>query len=143
MVLDSLVAVVLLMPATAKVVRDREPNTVQVHVFLVCDQFRGVEAALPPAYDPRGNPHRYGRRQHPADSAYHRVGVTHQGTKAKAGEAWVHDGSLWIAKKDTPAKPETAGEDWVIAARKGRDGERGPKGKDAIPEAPIKLKDQA
>lgn len=71
------------------------------------------------------------------------AGYWREGTKAKAGEAWVHDGSLWIAKKDTPAKPESVGEDWVIAARKGRDGERGPKGKDATPEAPIKLKDQA
>lgn len=70
-------------------------------------------------------------------------GYWREGTKAKAGEAWVQDGSLWIAKKDTSAKPETAGEDWVIAARKGRDGERGPRGKDATPEAPIKLKDQA
>lgn len=70
-------------------------------------------------------------------------GYWREGTKAKAGEAWVHDGSLWIAKKDTPAKPDAAGEDWVIAARKGRDGERGQKGKDATPEVPIKLKDKA
>lgn len=64
-----------------------------------------------------------------------------EGTKAKAAEAWVHDGSLWIATKDTSTKPETAGSDWIIAARKGRDGERGQKGLDGSPPAPIKLKD--
>lgn len=48
-------------------------------------------------------------------------GYWRDGTKAKACEAWVQDGSLWIAKRDTTAKPESKSEDWVLAARKGRD----------------------
>lgn len=67
------------------------------------------------------------------------AGYWRDGTKAKASEAWVHDGSLWIATKDTSAKPESANADWVIAARRGRDGERGQKGLDGSPPAPIKL----
>lgn len=68
------------------------------------------------------------------------AGYWREGTKAVPGEAWVHDGSLFIAVKATTAKPST-GDDWIIAARKGRDGERGQKGMDATPVQPIKLKD--
>lgn len=68
------------------------------------------------------------------------AGYWREGTKAQAGEAWVHDGSLWIACKSTPTKPVTGTDDWIIAARKGRDGERGAKGVDGSPPAPIKLK---
>lgn len=67
------------------------------------------------------------------------AGYWREGTKAVPGEAWVHDGSLWIALKATPAQPKV-GDDWIIAARKGRDGERGIKGADGAPPAPIKLK---
>ena len=66
-------------------------------------------------------------------------GYWRDGTKAQAGEAWVHDGSLYIAKNATSAKPESNSQDWIIAARKGRDGERGQKGADGAPPAPIKL----
>lgn len=66
-------------------------------------------------------------------------GYWREGTKAAANEAWVHDGSLWIATKATASKPESRSEDWIIAARKGRDGERGNPGKDGTPPAPIKL----
>lgn len=69
------------------------------------------------------------------------AGYWREGTKAVAGEAWVHDGSLWIAKSPTSAKPESRSEEWIIAARKGRDGERGAKGTDGVPPAPIKLRD--
>lgn len=69
------------------------------------------------------------------------AGYWREGTKAEAGEAWVHDGSLWIARKSTPTKPSTGMDDWIIAARKGRDGERGAKGIDGTPPAPIKLRD--
>ncbi|RCW73814.1 hypothetical protein [Pseudorhodoferax soli] len=62
-----------------------------------------------------------------------------EGTKAKACEAWVHDGSLWIATKDTSGKPQAQSEDWIIAARKGRDGESIVKTIQAGPPAPIKL----
>jgi hypothetical protein len=67
------------------------------------------------------------------------AGYWRDGTKAQAGEAWVHDGSLWIATKATSTKPESRSEEWIIAARKGRDGERGQKGADAVPVVPIKL----
>jgi len=66
-------------------------------------------------------------------------GYWRDGAKAKAGEAWVHDGSLWIATKDNSIKPDTISGLWIIAARKGRDGERGAKGQDSTPPAPIKL----
>jgi hypothetical protein len=67
------------------------------------------------------------------------AGYWREGTKAQAGEAWVHDGSLWIAVKDCQSKPATNDDGWIIAARKGRDGERGQKGADAGPVSPIKL----
>ena len=67
------------------------------------------------------------------------AGYWREGTKAKSGEAWVQDGSLWIAIKDTGTKPATNDEGWIIAARKGRDGERGQKGADSTPIQPIKL----
>jgi hypothetical protein len=67
------------------------------------------------------------------------AGYWREGTKAKSGEAWVQDGSLWIAIKDTGTKPATNDEGWIIAARKGRDGERGQKGADSAPIQPIKL----
>lgn len=67
------------------------------------------------------------------------AGYWREGTKAKACEAWVHDGSLWIATKDTAGKPQTQSEDWVIAARKGRDGESIVKTVPSGPPAPIKL----
>nr|AER23955.1 hypothetical protein var078 [Variovorax sp. HH01] len=51
------------------------------------------------------------------------AGYWREGTKAKAGEAWVHDGSTFYAKKDTTAKPESKSDDWIIGARRGRDGE--------------------
>lgn len=63
-------------------------------------------------------------------------GYWRDGTKSKACEAWVHDGSLWIAKRDTTAKPESKNEDWVLSARRGRDAEPVPK---AAPVGTIKV----
>jgi len=71
----------------------------------------------------------------------HGKGYWREGVKAAANEAWTHDGCMWIATKATAAKPEVSSPDWFLAARKGRDGERGAKGQDAVPPAPIKLKD--
>lgn len=68
------------------------------------------------------------------------AGYWRDGSTAKAGEAWVHDGSLWIATKDSDVKPDTNSGNWIIAARKGRDGERGARGKDGAPPAPIPVK---
>lgn len=67
------------------------------------------------------------------------AGYWRDGTKAKAAEAWVHDGSTWIAARDTVSKPESKGADWIIAARKGRDGETTVKTINAGPAIPIKL----
>jgi hypothetical protein len=64
-----------------------------------------------------------------------------EGKLAKAGESMTHDGALWIAKRDTSAKPclERA-EDWILAARKGRDGKDGRNGIDKT--APVKTIDR-
>lgn len=67
-------------------------------------------------------------------------GYWSEGTKAQAGEAWVHGGSTYFAKHPTTSKPDAKSEDWIIAARRGRDGERGQKGADGSPPAPIKLR---
>lgn len=53
-------------------------------------------------------------------------GYWREGTKAKACEAWVHDGSTYFAKRDTSTKPSTSSDDWILSARKGRDGDNGP-----------------
>lgn len=52
----------------------------------------------------------------------HAKGYWREGSKAKAGDAWTHDGTLWIAKRDTNTKPcYENGDDWQMAAKKGRD----------------------
>lgn len=58
-------------------------------------------------------------------------GFWSEGKAVKAGESATHDGALWIAKRETTAKPclENA-EDWILAARKGRDGKDGRHGVD-------------
>jgi hypothetical protein len=66
-------------------------------------------------------------------------GYWRDGTKALAAQTWVHDGSMFIALKDTNEKPSTESKDWIIGARRGRDGERGVKGSDGGQPAPIKL----
>ena len=57
-------------------------------------------------------------------------GFYREGMKCHALQAITHDGALWIAKRDTTAKPclENA-DDWQLAARKGRDGRDGKDGK--------------
>lgn len=51
-----------------------------------------------------------------------------------------HNGTAWIALKDTTAKPciENA-DDWQLFARKGRDGVDGKNGRDLGPAPPVKL----
>ena len=65
-------------------------------------------------------------------------GYWRDGTKAKAQEAWSHGGCLWIAKQATSSKPDASSEDWILAARKGRDGEGVERA--APPTGPVKLK---
>jgi hypothetical protein len=58
-------------------------------------------------------------------------GFWSEGKGAKAGESWTHDGALWIAKRDNGSKPCLENkEDWILAARKGRDGKDGRNGID-------------
>jgi hypothetical protein len=65
-------------------------------------------------------------------------GFYREGMKCHALQAVTHDGALWIAKRDTTAKPclENA-DDWQLAARKGRDGRDGKDGKP--PPGPVAL----
>lgn len=65
-------------------------------------------------------------------------GFWSQGRAVKAGESWTHDGALWIALRDSGAKPCLENrEDWILAARKGRDGKDGRNGIDLT--APVKV----
>jgi hypothetical protein len=65
-------------------------------------------------------------------------GFWSEGKGAKAGESWTHDGALWIAKCDNGSKPCLENrEDWILAARKGRDGKDGRNGIDRS--APVKV----
>lgn len=65
-------------------------------------------------------------------------GFWREGMKCVALQAITHDGALWIAKRDTAAKPCTENsDDWQLAARKGRDGRDGKDGKP--PPGPVKL----
>ena len=65
-------------------------------------------------------------------------GFWSEGKGAKAGESWTHDGALWIAKRDNGSKPCLENrEDWILAARKGRDGKDGRNGIDRT--APVKV----
>lgn len=50
------------------------------------------------------------------------AGYWKERTLAKSGEAWTHEGTLWIALRDTSDRPNLDSKDWVIGARKGRDG---------------------
>lgn len=65
-------------------------------------------------------------------------GYWRDGVKVKAGQAWTYEGSLFIAVRDTDSKPEAASADWVIGARKGRDGDDRKRPPPA-PAGPIKL----
>jgi hypothetical protein len=74
--------------------------------------------------------------------AMRHIGFWRDGMSAKSLETTTHDGSLWMALRETKAKPcHENNEDWILAARKGRDGDRGPAGKDYKPSEPVKLHD--
>jgi hypothetical protein len=51
-------------------------------------------------------------------------GVYREGSEYKAGDAVTWGGSLWIAQKETAAKPD-AGDDWRLSVKRGRDGKDG------------------
>lgn len=67
------------------------------------------------------------------------IGYWREGAEAKGGDATTHDGTLWVAIRDTKAKPSRESSDWNIGARKGRDGLQGPAGKEYKPPEPVKL----
>lgn len=52
----------------------------------------------------------------------HYRGYWNEGTRAKGGEAWTSEGTMWVALKDTSTKPDVGNPDWAVGARKGRDG---------------------
>lgn len=71
----------------------------------------------------------------PIDRGYWREGM-----KAEKGDVVTEAGSAWIALKDTDAKPNLSNAaDWRLMARRGRDGDQGPAGKDYKPPEPVKL----
>jgi hypothetical protein len=48
-------------------------------------------------------------------------GYWQEGVKAKRGDAYTHNGSLWWAVRNTADKPCNESVDWQVAVRKGRD----------------------
>lgn len=65
-------------------------------------------------------------------------GFWSEGKAANPGESMTHDGALWIAKRATKVKPCLEhSEDWILAARKGRDGKDGRNGIDLT--RPVKV----
>lgn len=65
-------------------------------------------------------------------------GFHRDGLGMKAGQSVTHDGALWIAKRDNASRPclENA-DDWILAARKGRDGKDGKSVR--VPAEPVQL----
>lgn len=67
-------------------------------------------------------------------------GYWSQGASAEKGDVFTENGCVWIALRDTKAKPchENAA-DWRLMVRKGRDGIDGRNGRDLGPAPPVKL----
>lgn len=57
-----------------------------------------------------------------ADHGFHYRGYWRDGKSAKRNYAFTHNGSLWIAMRDTSDTPSNDSLDWNVIARKGRDG---------------------
>jgi hypothetical protein len=71
----------------------------------------------------------------PLDRGYWREGMA-----AEKGDIVTHDGTAWLALRDTKAKPALSEkDDWRIFARRGRDGERGPPGPTPPSDKPVPL----
>lgn len=60
--------------------------------------------------------------QEVSDDGFRYRGYWRDGMKAKRGEAFTHDGSVWWAVRNTEDKPCNESPDWQVAVRKGRDG---------------------
>lgn len=68
-------------------------------------------------------------------------GYWREGRKCAEGHAITHNGSLWIAKRDTCAEPSAkSSDDWHLAVLKGRDGRDGYDGKHFGERPPINLR---
>ncbi|MEN5285757.1 hypothetical protein ABE494_07375 [Stenotrophomonas lactitubi] len=65
-------------------------------------------------------------------------GFWREGLGTKSGQSVTHDGALWIAKRENASKPclENS-DDWILGARKGRDGKDGKSIK--VPAGPVQL----
>lgn len=71
----------------------------------------------------------------PMDKGYWREGMA-----CEKADLVTHNGNVWIALKDTNAKPCLENtEDWRLFVRKGRDGIDGKSGRDLGPAPPVKL----
>lgn len=67
-------------------------------------------------------------------------GFWREGLGVKAGESATHDGALWIAKRANASRPCLENtDDWILAARKGRDGKDGRSVR--VPPGPVSLGD--
>ncbi|WP_329894346.1 hypothetical protein [Stenotrophomonas sp. SMYL20] len=67
-------------------------------------------------------------------------GFHRDGLGMKAGESVTHDGALWIAKRANASRPCLENtDDWILAARKGRDGKDGRIVR--VPAGPVSLGD--
>lgn len=64
-------------------------------------------------------------------------GVYRDGSEYKPGDAVTWAGSVWIAQKDTTAKPDVSG-DWRLSVKRGRDGKDGVV-KDARPVTSVRV----
>lgn len=56
-----------------------------------------------------------------ADNGFRYRGYYRNGDKARRGDAYTHDGSLWYALRSTEDKPCRESNDWNVVARKGKD----------------------
>lgn len=65
-------------------------------------------------------------------------GFHREGLGMKAGQSVTHDGALWIAKRANASRPCLENtDDWILAARKGRDGRDGRSVR--VPAVPVSL----
>lgn len=60
--------------------------------------------------------------QEVSDDGFRYRGYWRDGSTAKRGDAFTHDGSVWWAARNTKDKPCNESADWHVAVRKGRDG---------------------
>jgi hypothetical protein len=69
-------------------------------------------------------------------------GVFQSSKTYEPGDTVTWDGSLWLAKKTTTAKPDQASQEsqqaWALCAKRGRDGKPGPQGEKGLDGKPGK-----